>query len=253
MIFYFSATGNSKYVASRLAEARGERMISIIDCLRKQMYAFDPSGDERIGFVTPTYFGGLPIVVTDFLNRMELTKAGARYAYHVLTFGTTTGFAHSMMARYLKKQGLPLRGRFIIRMVDTWTPLFDLSDAEKNTKMTEAAEPRISSVIDQVAKRIAGDFNDHKLPRFIAAPFYAQYRNGKATRDFTVGDSCIGCGLCSHTCPVQAIEMRDGKPAWTKERCAVCLGCLHRCPEFAIQYGRKTKNHGQFVNPNVRL
>jgi ferredoxin len=106
-------------------------------------------------------------------------------------------------------------------MVDTWTPLFDLSDAEKNTKMTEAAEPRISSVIDQVAKRIAGDFNDHKLPRFIAAPFYAQYRNGKATRDFTVGDSCIGCGLCSHTCPVQAIEMRDGKPAWTKERCAV--------------------------------
>lgn len=253
MIFYFSATGNSKYVASRLAEATGDTMISIIDCLGKQAYAFEPSGDERIGFVTPTYFGGLPIVVTDFMNRMKLTRTGERYTYHVLTYGTTTGYAHSMMDGYLRKRGHPLKGRFIVRMVDTWTPLFDVSDAEKNEKITEAAEPRISSVTEQVMRRITGDFNDHKLPRFIAAPFYAQYRNGKPTSTFTVEDSCTGCGLCSRKCPVQAIEMRKGRPAWTKERCAVCLGCLHRCPEFAIQYGNKTKNHGQFVNPNVRL
>ena len=26
-----------------------------------------------------------------------------------------------------------------------------------------------------------------------------------------------------------------------------CLGCLHKCPTFAIQYGRNTKKHGQYV------
>ena len=43
----------------------------------------------------------------------------------------------------------------------------------------------------------------------------------------------FGCGLCAKKCPVQAIEMRDGKPVWVKDKCVMCLGCLHRCPKYA--------------------
>ena len=35
-------------------------------------------------------------------------------------------------------------------------------------------------------------------------------------------------------------------PVWTAERCALCLGCLHRCPKFAISYNNKTQSHGQY-------
>ena len=34
MILYFSATGNCKYVASRLAQAEGQETLSIVDCIR---------------------------------------------------------------------------------------------------------------------------------------------------------------------------------------------------------------------------
>ena len=54
-------------------------------------------------------------------------------------------------------------------------------------------------------------------------------------------------------CPVQAIEMQNKKPVWIKDQCVMCLGCLHRCPRFAIQYGRRTARHGQYTNPNVKL
>lgn len=47
--------------------------------------------------------------------------------------------------------------------------------------------------------------------------------------------------------------MRERKPVWVKEKCALCLGCLHRCPKFAIQYGKNTQRHGQYKNPNVTL
>ena len=47
--------------------------------------------------------------------------------------------------------------------------------------------------------------------------------------------------------------MRERKPVWVKEKCALCLGCLHRCPKFAIQYGKRTQRHGQYTNPNVTL
>ncbi len=253
MIFYFTATGNSKYVANRLAQATGEEAISMTECLGKKTFDFSPADGERIGFVTPTYFGGLPIVVTDFMARVKLNLSGEQYTYHVLTYGTMTGYAHFMMNRCLGKHGLPLLGRFIVRMVDTWTPMFDLSDAERNRMITEAAEAEISGVTERIVRKAPGDFDNRKLPRIIAAPFYAQYRNGKPTRDFTVEDSCTGCGLCARMCPVGAIEMRDNRPSWTKERCAICLGCLHRCPAFAIQYGKNTRGHGQFVNPNVKL
>ena len=47
--------------------------------------------------------------------------------------------------------------------------------------------------------------------------------------------------------------MRDKKPVWVKDKCVMCLGCLHRCPKFAIQYEDKTKTHGQYTNPNVKV
>ena len=28
----------------------------------------------------------------------------------------------------------------------------------------------------------------------------------------------------------------------------MCLACLHHCPKFAIQYGKNTKKHGQYVH-----
>ena len=36
MILYFSATGNSKYVAKRIAQACSEESLSIVDCMRQK-------------------------------------------------------------------------------------------------------------------------------------------------------------------------------------------------------------------------
>ena len=50
MILYFSATGNCKYVALRLAEA-AQKTLSIVDCIRDNRYAF---AGETIGIVSPS-------------------------------------------------------------------------------------------------------------------------------------------------------------------------------------------------------
>ena len=70
MIFYFSATGNNKYVASKIAEATGDSTISISECMKKSIYSFSLKGSESFGLVIPTYFGrsrwwttGSPILI----------------------------------------------------------------------------------------------------------------------------------------------------------------------------------------------
>ena len=48
MIFYFSATGNCKYVADRVAAATGERCISVTACMQTQQLAFVPAEGEAV-------------------------------------------------------------------------------------------------------------------------------------------------------------------------------------------------------------
>lgn len=67
----------------------------------------------------------------------------------------------------------------------------------------------------------------------------------------TWADADAAEALSAQKCPVQAIELQAGKPVWVKKNCAMCLGCLHRCPQFAIQDGPNTKAYGQYRNPNV--
>ena len=31
--------------------------------------------------------------------------------------------------------------------------------------------------------------------------------------------------------------------------CTSCLACYHVCPKHAVQYGRRTKRKGQYLNP----
>ena len=73
MIFYFSATGNCKYAAQRIAAAIGETTISIPECVKQQRYHFS-SDNGTVGIITPTYAWGLPSIVRDFLNELVLDE-----------------------------------------------------------------------------------------------------------------------------------------------------------------------------------
>ena len=251
MIFYFSATGNSKYVATRL-QADGEELISITEAVKNCLYRYSVP-DERVGFVCPTYFGSLPSIVVEFMERLELTVCGCTYVYYVGTYGTTTGAASSRTGELLRRKGIRLDGCFDVRMPDTWTPAFDLSDPAKVAAANRKAEEEIGELREQVRSKVRGKHMGITCPLIGGRIGERLYEKQRRTSSLSVDETCIGCGLCAKKCPVQAIELREKKPVWVKEKCALCLGCLHRCPTFSIQRGPNTKKHGQYVNPNVKI
>lgn len=248
MIIYFSATGNSKYVAERIADALGDVAFSIENhnpslCLKE---------GENLGIVTPTYWWELPPIMREWLTKLTVNRTG--YTYLIATYGTTPGFCGEDAKRVLKQRNIVLTASFGVKMPDTWTPIFDLSDSGTVTKQLAEAEIYIDEVIEKIKASETGNHTRPRIPyaaRIITDPLLNAERK---TKHLHVEESCIGCGLCAKKCPVQAIEMRNQKPVWIKDECTICLRCLHHCPKFAIRYrSGKTKQHGQYQNPHTKV
>ena len=247
MIIYFSATGNSKYVAKRIAEAENDwtRSVTTFD----YGYPVEVRKKNVFGIVCPTYFGGLPVNIEDFLRTWKLKVEPGTYVFYVTTYGGDSGHPEVPMKEILADRGIELSASFSVKMPENYTPMFDVNDKAAIEKILEEAEPQIDEIIAHVKNRDTGNFikSDSKMNYEEARKMYDEHRR---TSNFTVSDDCIGCMLCAKRCPSRAIEMVNGRPKWKKEQCTLCLGCLHRCPQFAIQYGDKTKGHGQYKNPH---
>lgn len=249
MIFYFSATGNSLHMAKQLA-APNERLIPIPDAIDRQAYRFRIEPGESVGIVSPTYNWTMPSVVSEFLERMKLVYDAKPYLYYVGTFGTTTGAAATMANRIMRRKGIPFDALFDVKMPDTWTPLFDLSDKKRVADINLQADAEIARIKEAIGAKVAGK-HMHVTTPYLTGVIGKRIYDGKTRRtsNLSVEQTCIGCGLCAKKCPVHAIEMQHKHPVWVKDRCVMCLGCLHRCPTFAIQCGPNAKRHGQYLHP----
>jgi electron transfer flavoprotein alpha subunit/NAD-dependent dihydropyrimidine dehydrogenase PreA subunit len=47
-------------------------------------------------------------------------------------------------------------------------------------------------------------------------------------------DKCNGCGMCSRSCPYQALELENKKAKWLENRCTLCGACLESCKFEAL-------------------
>ncbi|MGN0394853.1 MAG: EFR1 family ferrodoxin [Coprococcus sp.] len=245
MIIYFSATGNSKYVANEIAKQTNDYAVSILNLENKITLCLG----ERLGIVSPTYYWGLPSIVDEFFGKCEIIGAEHPYIYFVATYGTTTGQTGAFVRKHLNRKGLELSASFSVKMPDTWTPIYDLSDKEKVAAINKNEKSQIQEIVNHIRNSELGDYMKEKVPMLAVKCFNPLYENARKTAHFTVDANCVGCGLCESNCPVQAIMVKNGKPIWVKEKCVMCLGCMHHCPRFAIQYGKNTKKHGQYIHP----
>lgn len=238
MIFCFSGTGNSRYIAGRIAEAIRDEITDLNIKIKENDSSPVRTGRDVI-IVAPTYAWRIPRIVSDWLSKTELI--GAQRIWFVMDCGSETGNAAKYNRRLAQEKQLLYMGTAQIVMPENYIAMFNAPQPEEARQIVARAEPDIDRAIAAIREERAFPPTRCKLyDRFMSGPvnpiFYGCFVKDRA---FTVSDACIGCGQCARLCPTNNITLRGGKPVWGGD-CTHCMACICRCPAEAIEYGRKS-------------
>ena len=238
MVLYFTGTGNSRYLARRIAEGLEMPLYDLNACIKAGNTAPVQTGRDVV-LVTPIYAWRIPRVVSEWLGKTELT--GAERIWFVMDCGSEIGNAAGYNRQLAAQKQLQYMGTAQIIMPENYIAMFDAPQAEEARRIVAKAQPDIDRSIAAVREgRPFPPPHDRLYDRFMSGPvnpiFYACFVKSSA---FTVSEACTGCGRCARRCPTNSITLRDGRPVWGKG-CTHCMACICYCPTSAIEYGKKS-------------
>ena len=255
MIFYFSGTGNSKWIAEQLADRLKEQLIFIPETMRNAIFDYEMADKEKIGFVFPVYSWGPPPIVLQFIEQLNLQRYDKQYLFFVCSCGDDTGLTQQVFCNAVSRRGWKCDAGFSVIMPNNYVllPGFDVDSKEIEERKLTDAIPKLAEIgsMFEEGKEV---FQCHEgsfpfIKTKIINPFFTKW--GISARKFHTTDACIACKRCEKACPMNNIVMVGWKPVWGTD-CTSCLACYHICPQNAVQYGSVTGKKGEYFNPNEK-
>ena len=283
VVYYFSGTGNSFAVARDIADRLDAELTSIAAVTRSEKV--EPPA-EVVGIVFPDYQSSLPNIVKRFMNKVEGLQG--KYVFGVCTYG---GAGPGLTMRYLEQlvesRGGRLAAGFAVSMPYNYIiPSIRLGDpvirvtlnpdpAEKQRKKFSEWEKKLETITGFVDQRREGvnetsgelllklvdrlklkdSLGKHVWLKMAGYSGHTDLSFSESWRlmdhGFSSNEDCVSCGACEKICPVDNIEVINGKPSW-RHSCEQCFACLQWCPQSAIQYGKHTEDNERYHHPNVK-
>lgn len=249
-IFYYTGTGNSLWVARKIADELGEAELFSISNFKDEHKEIN---SEIVGLVFPVYIWGVPAPVIRFVN--TLTGLQPDYIFAIAVNGGQVANTLVQLKKIMTKHSLTLSAGFEITMPSNYIPWGGPGPKEKQNKRFELAKEKISRIAVRIKEKANMPVEKGPLwQRIIFTGIYKMSfsRVPKMDRQFWVDEKCNHCEICCKVCPAGNITMNEGKPIWN-HRCEQCFACLQWCPKEAIQYGKKTPKYERYHHPEVTL
>ena len=128
MVFCFSGTGNSRYIARRIADELQEEIIDLNEKIKATDYS-PIKTDDNVIVVTPTYAWCIPRIVSDWLSKTDLLSA--KRIWFVMNCGGEIGNAAKYNRRLAKQKNLQYMGTAQILMPENYIAMFGAPKVEE--------------------------------------------------------------------------------------------------------------------------
>ena len=193
MVLYFTGTGNSRYLAGRIADALNMPRYDLNACIKAGNTTPVQTGRDVV-LVTPTYAWRIPRIVSEWLRKTELI--GAERIWFVMDCGSETGSAAKYNRQLAEQKHLYYMGTAQVVMPENYIAMFNAPQAEQARNIVREAEPEIQNAITRI--KAGQEFSvprNNLYDRFMSGPvnpiFYRFFVKADA---FTASNACIGCG-----------------------------------------------------------
>lgn len=238
MILYFSGTGNSAYIAKRIAELTGDSLVSMNERIKANDVS-EINAADRLVFVVPTYAWRIPKIVEEWIDKTSFTGVGN--AYFVMNCGESIGNAKKYIKQLCKRKGFQYMGVSGIVMPENYIAVYDAPEESIVKQIIENANPVIMKTAEMIKEGKAFPDAHSNIASCLKSSIINKlfYSFVVKSDKFTVNHKCIGCGMCVKECPLNNIHLKGNKPVWGKE-CTHCMACICKCPKGAIEYGKST-------------
>ena len=241
MVLYFSATGNTEFLAKEIAKRIDDECVNLLERVKNQ--DFSPIHSEKPFVIcAPVYVCEIPRFMTKYLKKASFT--GSKDVYFILTSGGYCGPSGLLLKNIFRKKKMKCHGHAEFKMPRNYVASDDYPMLEK-----PEVEKRITDSYNHLDEVVGDILAGNKLKArhvflfetLITLPFNPIWCKYKLkAKDFYAEESCIGCGKCEKLCPLNNIKIVDKKPVWA-ENCTHCMACIGNCPVNAIQYGNITQ------------
>ena len=248
VVFFFSGTGNTWWVADQITkqlDARGINADTVsIDTVNPKKADWWIKAADLVFFGWPIYGSDLPAPMKRFIDNLLVVEKGK----HVHTFCTQMKFSGDGAWLYHKNfeaKGLIIDSAAHFEMpsnVSIWGgPLGPPKSEEKTKHIMDRCAQSVAQYMQTLMNGNAHIKGKYSAPLGIMqrGPYRLFY---KYMQNLLGVDAkrCIKCGLCAALCPSGNIKM-DGI-AKHLGHCDLCMRCYAFCPESAITYRSRVHN-----------
>lgn len=237
MVLFFSATGNTEFIARQLALKLGDDCLNLLDRVKRGDHS-PLHSDKPFIICAPVYVCEMPRFLAKYLKQQTFT--GSREVYFIFTSGGYAGISGQLAKAMVRKKKMKYLGHAEFKM-----PRNYVANDHYPMLPAEQVQERILNSCRHLEEVVADIQAGRKLKArhiwlfetIITLPFNPVWSRLKyKTDDFYTTDACVGCGKCERLCPLNNISLKERKPVWGQE-CTHCMACIANCPTEAIEYG----------------
>lgn len=254
-LYYFSATGNTKYIADIFKEQfnRFGKNLDLINIENAEEINLEDCEYLIIG--TPVHSELPPRLLTDFIFKLPESNTGIKCLIYS-TQGASGAVSTEFLKRMLTNKGYKVLIQTSFKMANSYYFAFGVERTEEEIeKYCKNAHEKVKLITERFLKeenyREGAASIRVLLGKVMSGSFYKMLP--KLSRNLTSTKDCTKCGLCVRNCPKRNITLEEGHAVFHRS-CIMCARCIHLCPSNAIRYkGKKINQNQKKLMKNIEL
>ena len=244
LTLYFSATGNSEYIAQNFSRRMDAKCLSIEE---DADFASEINASDTIAFCYPVYGSRVPRIMREFVARYMGDLQGKK----IIIFATQmlfSGDGARVFADMFGDGSIEVIYAEHFKMPNNMGNLliFPKPSDKAIKRCFKKADAKMAQICNDIKNGIVKKRGFAKFSQFIGnmqgkawqgdsrkiAPseFSAEH---KAKNSVKIHEGCTVCDVCVHCCPMKNLANENGAIV-QMGNCTLCYRCVNMCPNKAI-------------------